>query len=672
MQKKFQYSALTSAVLLCLNAAYAQDAEVEQLDTIEVVGSVAKIGRTDFFTPRSVSVITREQLQEQGATQLDQALRYQSGIDAQIYGSDLDDSDWLKVRGFDARMTVDGTAIYKGGYSGWNPDLYGFEAVEVVKGADSLTYGVAPAGGVINLISKRPTLEPQGEVNLKVGSRDERGISGDVSDSLSDTVRYRVVANYNRKQGETNGTWRERYYFAPSLTWDISDRTSLTVMGSVQKDVGVPTTSFYPFEGTVDTSKGKIDRRTNLGDPTTDSMNRKEYSLGYEFKHDFGNDLVFTQNYRYNRDDRYQFGGYYSFVSAFPVIGRGALLVDVTAESHTLDNRLSKTWQGESWENTALVGMDYQYAKAKGEYGYSFSAGSLDAFAPVYSGIAKFTAPSYYSKQHQLGLYAQDRLRLGNWIFSAGVRHDRARGDSDTAPFGVRGINSYRDNHTSYSGSVMYASSIGLAPYYSYSESFEPVPGSNAQGISYKPIEGKQHEVGIKYAPDFMQGEFSVAYFHLQQKNSLIQTSTLATQAGKDTSKGFEFTANAKLLDNLTGVATYTYTDADTTLNSGEVIRKPLTPRHSATVRLAYQWDKLTLGAGVRYVGTTVDQAGNPGQKVAAATLVDLMAKYQFNKNWVVQANVSNLANKRYVSGCYYSCYYGEGRKIDATLSYRW
>ena len=251
-------------------------------------------------------MITREQLQEQGATQLDQALRYQSGIDAQIYGSDLDDSDWLKVRAFDARMTVDGTAIYKGGYSGWNPDLYGFEAIEVVKGADSLTYGVAPAGGVINLISKRPTLEPQGEVNLKVGSRDERGISGDVSDSLSDTVRYRVVANYNRKQGETNGTWRERYYFAPSLTWDISDRTSLTVMGSVQKDVGVPTTSFYPFEGTVDTSKGKIDRRTNLGNPDIDTMNRKQYSIGYELKHDFGNNLVFTQNYKYNRDDRNQ------------------------------------------------------------------------------------------------------------------------------------------------------------------------------------------------------------------------------------------------------------------------------------------------------------------------------------------------------------------------------
>ncbi|MFZ7109526.1 TonB-dependent siderophore receptor [Avibacterium avium] len=662
----FKLSLLSTALLLA-----SQNLWAEELEAIDVVGSVAKSGRVEFLSPKSTDVIDQTTLQDIGATQLDQAVRYESGALSQIYGADLDDSDWLKLRGFDATLRLDGTAIYKGGYSGWNPDLYGFEAVEVVKGADSLLYGSSSTGGVINLISKRPKNQDMGEINVYGGNRSQRGVSFDVNKAINENLFTRFVGDYEYKKGETFGTWRERYYFAPSLTWLISDKTTLTLLTSVQKDVGVPTTSFYPLLGTLDTSKGRISRRTNLGDPTTDYMDRRAYSIGYELTHDFGDNLSFSQNYRYSEEQRNQFVAYYGYIDgAFPNIKQSRLLVDVDTHNHTLDNRVTKKWQWDNIENTLTVGIDYQRSSANGYYGYTYGGGNtINALSPIYTGVAKPSVPVYQVKQYQLGAYLQDQLKINNWLLNGSIRHDKARGNSDT--FDTK--ESYRVNNTSYSAGLMYVAENGISPYYSYSQSFQPLAGNDGTGTSYKPIKGTQHEVGIKYLPTFIDGVFSAAYFHLKEENGLVQTNGITTQVAKNISKGIELSADMKLTDNISTALTYTYTKANETERyTGNVIRKPIIPRHTATARVIYQWDKLTLGTGVRYIGTSTDEAGNKGYKVPAVTLIDLMAKYQFNDNWVLRANITNLTDKRYVSGCYYSCYYGEGRKVEATLSYKW
>ncbi len=671
MKKSFIYTGIASAVLLALSSAYAEDKK-EALEAIEVVGSVVKSGKVEYLSPKSVNTIDSQQIADMGVSQLDAALRYESGTLSQTYGADLDDSDWLKIRGFDATVTLDGSSFYKGGYSGWNPDLYGFETIEIIKGADSLTYGSAKTGGLLNLVSKRPTQTPQGEFKAKIGNRSERGLSLDISDSAADNLRYRLVGNYNKKHGETNGTWLERYYFAPSLTWDISDRSSLTLLASIQKDVGVPTTSFYPLIGTLDTSAGTISRRTNLGDPTTDYLDRKAYSVGYEFKHNFGSDLIYTQTYRFNADDRKQLSGYYSYILAFPTIQQGSLFVDVLTRNHTLDNRLAKTWRFDGGENTLLGGIEYKHNSASGKYGYG-SGNTLNALAPIYTGIREPSVNPYEVKQRQLGFYLQDQLSIANWRFSAGLRHDRAHGDSDT--FGIK--ESYRNHETTYSGGMMYVAENGLSPYFSYSESFEPVAGNDGQGKRYEPLKGKQYEAGIKYLPSFIDGKFSVAYFHLKEENGFVQTGAITTQAGKQRSRGVEVNADFNLTDNIAAALAYTYIQANQDKTDGTEVRKPLIPRHTASARATYAFkdnmlEGLLLGAGFRYIGTSTDEIGNPGYKLPAVTLWDFMLKYPLAKHWELQANISNLTNKKYLSGCYYSCYYGEGRKISAEISYKW
>ncbi len=663
--QRFKLSLLSATLCLVLQPVFAE--ESQELEGIDVVGSVAKAGKVEFLSPKSVDILDQERLQNIGATQLDNAVRYESGALSQIYGDDLDDSDWLKLRGFDATLRLDGTAIYKGGYSGWNPDLYGFEAVEIVKGADSLLYGSSTTGGVINLISKRPKNKDMGEVKIYGGNHSQRGMSIDVNKTLNSNIFARFVGDYEYKKGETVGTWRERYYFAPSLNWLISGKTNLILLASVQKDVGVPTTSFYPLLGTLDISKGKISRHTNLGDPTTDDMDRRSYSIGYELTHDFGNNLTFSQNYRYSEEQREQLSAYYLSITTFPLIQQGSLFIDVSTHNHTLDNRLTKKWQWGNIENTLTAGIDYQRSSAEGIYGYG-SGNIINSLSPTYHGVTVPIVPVYQVKQYQLGAYLQDQLKINNWLLSGNIRYDRAKGYSNT--FNLQ--ESYRVNNTSYSAGIMYTAENGLAPYYSYSQSFQPIAGNDGNGVSYKPLKGTQHEVGVKYLPTFIDGVFSVSYFNLQEQNGLVQTGGITTQVAKNTSKGIELNADVKFTENLSAALTYTYTKAtEIGQYTGILIRKPLIPRHSATTRVMYQWDRLTLGTGVRYIGSSTDEAGNNGAKVPAVTLVDLMAKYQFTNNWVLQANISNLTDKRYVSGCYYNCYYGAGRNINASISYQ-
>ncbi|UQZ25746.1 TonB-dependent receptor plug domain-containing protein [Actinobacillus pleuropneumoniae] len=109
-KKRFFYSTVASAVALAISPAIAQETAV--LDEVSVVGSVSKAGKVEYMTPKSVNVINDAQIADENAQKVDQALRYEAGIVTEPYGGD-NDTDWFKIRGFDASMTLDGTALGK-------------------------------------------------------------------------------------------------------------------------------------------------------------------------------------------------------------------------------------------------------------------------------------------------------------------------------------------------------------------------------------------------------------------------------------------------------------------------------------------------------------------------------------------------------------------------------
>ncbi|MDR5857901.1 TonB-dependent siderophore receptor [Halomonas eurihalina] len=664
---------LSGALLGLPMSALAQDDGVES-DTVVVTATALKVAVPLAETPRSVSSVQREELDERNVQSLDESFRYRAGVLSGHYGAD-NNTNWFKVRGFDQATYMNGLRLFDPGYYEWTPEPYGLESVDVFKGPASILYGEAPSGGLINAVSKRPTAEPRGEINIQAGNRQHRQLAFDTSGPVTESgdVRYRMVGLYKERDGDLDGTDNERYYFAPSLEWDISDDTELTLLASIQKDDGVPENPFKLAYGTIqDTPFGKVDPETNYGAPDYDKDERTQVSLGYELSHRLDDTWKFEQNFRYSHLDLDLRSTYMDFATGDGRTAyRGHLQRDGEIDNLTVDNRMIGKWYTERTENTLLLGVDYQELSLDGKEFDDFTYDTVDIFDPDTS-ITPVDRSQLFGRQidkQQLGIYVQDQLRIDDrWVLLGSVRHDSADVENTNQSLDVTVDET--QSHTSYSGGVMYLADNGISPYLSYTESFSPQAETNVDGAIFEEIEGKQWEAGIKYAPLFWDGYVSAAVFDIEESNSFETTPAgYQAQAGERSATGLEIESVGYLTDQLQLTASYTYTDA----RDAEDNRAALIPRHQASAWLDYGFQQgalrgLKLGGGVRYVGESVDG----DITVPDYTLVDAMASYDFADHWRAQVNVNNLIDKEYVASCDFWCYYGESRSVIGSLSYRW
>ncbi|WAM47752.1 TonB-dependent siderophore receptor [Vreelandella venusta] len=659
-------------------AVLAQEERIAN-DPVVVTATALKVETPLVETPRPVSSVDREELETRNVQQLDETFRYRAGVLSGHFGSD-NNTDWFKVRGFDQSTYQDGLRIYREGFYQWLPEPFGLERVDVFKGPSSILYGEAPPGGLINAVSKRPTETPQGEVNIQFGNRDHRQVGIDTSGPVgeSDNVRYRLIGLYKERDGDLNATNNERYYFAPSLAVDVSDDTTVTFLASVQKDDGVPVNSFKLPYGTVqDTPFGRVDPQTNLSEPGYDKDNRTQWALGYELRHQLNDTWRFEQDLRYSELDLELRSTYAFFMADERQAARGHVYRDGTIDSLTVDNRMVGTWYTDRTENTLLLGADYQNLGVSGQEADPFPFGDpIDIFNPTYGNFTPVGADDLLTREidkEQTGLYAQNQLRIDDrWVLLGGVRYDQADTENTNVTAGTTQRSD--DDQVSWSGGAMYLGENGVNPYISYTESFDPLGRVDSDGDLYEPREGRQWEAGVKVAPFGWDGYVTAAVFDLQESNTLINSpSGFQVQEGERTSQGFELEGVGYLTDDLKVTAAYTYTDSR--LEDDQ--RAPLIPRHQASTWLDYAFTGgalkgVTLGGGVRYVGSTIDTSVADNTAVGSYTLVDAMVGYEFADGWQAQLNVNNLTDKEYVASCEYWCYYGESRSVIGSVKYQW
>ncbi|BCB08862.1 ligand-gated channel [Vreelandella venusta] len=659
-------------------AVLAQEERIAN-DPVVVTATALKVETPLVETPRPVSSVDREELETRNVQQLDETFRYRAGVLSGHFGSD-NNTDWFKVRGFDQSTYQDGLRIYREGFYQWLPEPFGLERVDVFKGPSSILYGEAPPGGLINAVSKRPTETPQGEVNIQFGNRDHRQVGIDTSGPVgeSDNVRYRLVGLYKERDGDLNATNNERYYFAPSLAVDLSDDTTVTFLASVQKDDGVPVNSFKLPYGTVqDTPFGRVDPQTNLSEPGYDKDNRTQWALGYELRHQLNDTWRFEQDLRYSELDLELRSTYAFFMADERQAARGHVYRDGTIDSLTVDNRMVGTWYTDRTENTLLLGADYQNLGVSGQEADPFPFGDpIDIFNPTYGNFTPVGEDDLLTREidkEQTGLYAQNQLRIDDrWVLLGGVRYDQADTENTNVTAGTTQRSD--DDQVSWSGGAMYLGENGVNPYISYTESFDPLGRVDSDGDLYEPREGRQWEAGVKVAPFGWDGYVTAAVFDLQESNTLINSpSGFQVQEGERTSQGFELEGVGYLTDDLKVTAAYTYTDSR--LEDDQ--RAPLIPRHQASTWLDYAFTGgalkgVTLGGGVRYVGSTIDTSVADNTAVGSYTLVDAMVGYEFADGWQAQLNVNNLTDKEYVASCEYWCYYGESRSVIGSVKYQW
>lgn len=637
-------------------------------------------------TPQTINVVPASQLADTGATSIPQALAYTPGV-SQTYGYTARTGDQVQLRGHEIYTTMrDGMRYTVNTYDG-QQEPYGLERIEVIKGAASVLYGNLRPGGMINTISKRPTPEPFSEVNVELGSHARRQVSADSSGSLGANWSWRLTGLYRDSDTFIDHVPDDRRFLSGALQWKPGDRTTLTFLGEFQQDHTEAFGGTLPAAGTILPSiHGKIARNRFIGEPGYDHYRLNRWSAGWLLDHAFSDNLHLRQAARYYQADQDMRTTFYDRMlpdqRTYTRMGHER---DEQAWGVTADTALQIDWSQPGMTHTTLLGVDHTRQRLTSRR-YARTIGDLDLFDPVYgAGTIGPRQRSYAwgDRTEQTGLYAQDQMKFGErWVLVVGGRHDWVT-QTSYDPF-TGEVTADHEKSDAFTGRVglVYLAANGLAPYVSFSQCFEPLTGSDRSRNRFKPTRGEQYELGLRYQPEGRDILISAAVYQLTQKNNTVSDpvdSDFSIQTGKDRSRGFEFEARAGLGDDTDVIAAYSYTDAKT-LDGGPLApqlagkRTGGIPRTMASVwvdhRLTAQGlPGLKLGAGIRYVGSTI--ANWADFTVPSYTVVDAMARYDFEQDWSLTLNVNNLLDKEYAT-CTGDCFWGEPRRVALTASRRW
>lgn len=641
-------------------------------------------------TPQSVSVISRDQIDLLNFVDVQQAVRYTAGVAGENYGPDLR-FDFLRVRGFIPIQYIDGLqAPVSDTIDNVGLDLYGFEAVDILKGSASTLYGSTPPGGIYNLTSRRPSARFGGEFQVKYGTDDFKQAAGTLTGPLTDGVSARLTGLYRDRDGQTDHVNARRAYVAPAITVEIGPDTKITALGYYQWDrVEGDTNGFLPALGVLfDNPVGKVRRGINLGEPEYNFYRREQWGAGYELTHRFSSSLRFTQNLRWTDYSEYQQIIYGSALAADNrTVSRSNFPFADDTQQFTVDNRFDASFATGAVEHRVLFGFDYRNYREQSAFAFA-AASDIDLFNPVYSNtpIAVPTlGPFTDVRLKQYGLYAQDQMKFGNFILTLSGRHDW----TEVTNYAVTPSDDTKQSKFTWRAGATYVTDAGIAPYISYSTSFLTNVGSTFAGERFLPSEGKQWEAGIKYDArdlgDDVKLFATAAVFRIQQDNPLLTDPNnvfFDIQTGRIVSKGVELEAVARFYQKLSINASYSYTDAKITRSefAPEVgARLEATPRHKASLFVDYTQDTGALagfggGAGVRHLssspGVVPSSIGGELYTSPAVTLFDATLHYDI-PGWRFAINGSNIFDKRYAGRCNgpMGCFFGQARQIIATIT---
>ncbi|MFT0531582.1 TonB-dependent siderophore receptor [Castellaniella hirudinis] len=677
-------------------------------------------------TPASVAVVTQQQIEAQATRTIGEALRYVPGVAVEFDGVDSR-FDTIAFRGFNAGSVawLDGVKLEGGMGAGNNwtlpqVDPYTLERIEVLKGPASVVYGQVVPGGMVNMVSKRPTPEHIRNVELTLGLPEQKRAGLDLGGPLgeSDVAAWRLVALASDTDSHMDYVKRKRTLVAPSLTLPLGDKGEITLMASLQRDRGGSDYAWLPAYGTLyDNPNGEIPLSRFAGEPNFDRFDRDQDILGWSAEYELTSHWTLRQNLRAQRikttmesvtsdmyweDDPAEGGWDWRTIQRYANRGVG--------KAHALGVDTQSEWRltlGET-RHTLLAGIDYYRSsfdatRETAEVGPAGSGGAFDLYNPVYgAAIGDFSPLSTLSSQsRQTGFYLQDQLQWRNWRLVAGIRHDRAviDGSSEYGGSGLIEDIGQRDSATTGRLGALYRFDSGWAPYISYSTSFEPVGGATAEGTPFEPMRGKQTEIGIKYQPEGARWMASLAAFELRQTNRLTDDPVHGfpdqVQSGELRSRGFEFSIAGRLTPNWSVIGGYSFLDTKVTQSEiPDELNKPAlyVPRHQASLWVDYtvtgQANPLAgtvFGLGVRYVGSSyggdieVPGGGYASIHIPSHTVADLRIATQLRtlgsawRDSEVALNVTNIADTRYVNGCgsLWTCGWGLGRQVSLTFTGR-
>ncbi|MBL4764226.1 MAG: TonB-dependent siderophore receptor [Colwellia sp.] len=700
MKRKHTF-ALSSLVLAMGFQTYAQEVRSEanvesndeQIEKILIVGvrsdriSKGATGLTMEIneTPQSISVITAAQIKNFAATSINDVLKMATGIT--VEQGETNRTRYTS-RGFDIKSTqVDGVGLPNNwGLVTGAMESYGYEEIEVIRGANGQLTGVGNAAGTINYVRKRPSNENEGEVGITLGSYDFKRLQADYSFLLTDSGSWaaRVVAVVEDSESYLDGLADDRTYFSAVVDGQLTDNSTLT-FGASYQDANTDGNMWGGLPlSYADGTQAEFDVSAS---PTQDwaMWDTVNSTFFVEYSYLFDNDWEIKTTY--NRQDSDDQGKLLYLYDAYG-----------TFDSETNLGLISwpGRWDGDFSADLFDLTVKGQYSLFDQEHELMFGASiskSQDrtftnpfdfANTPAYGLAPVFPYPLDVIPEPVWGdrtTYADIDVKLTRFFGSTKLNLTDSLfviAGFNAIEYSRKGFNSGGDVDNEESEispylAATYAISDDINAYVSYSDIYQPQEQYDYDGHYLDPSKGVNVEIGLKtqWFDDNLLATFSL--FKGEQKS-------IAKYAGKNAmgfnyyegtnieSKGFELEVAGQITENLNAIFAYTLLDIEDELgeNTNEWVAKDVI-NFSLDYTLS-QLPELAFGFAGKWQSKTENSAASVKQ--GSYTVVDAFARWSVSDALSLQVNIDNISDEKYITSLKSVGFYGAPVNASVNLTY--
>lgn len=640
--------------------------------------------------PQSVSVVTRQMMDDRNITDLAQAMKQTTGMTVVRYDGAGIFND-IKSRGYSIEATqLDGVAMTQTTSFATSMDAAIYDRIEVLRGPTGLYQSGGEPGGTINLVRKRAQDQWHFGGLAGIGSWDAYRGEADVSGPLveSGKLRVRLVGVVDDRQSSQDVVETNKKVGYGTIEADLTEATTLSVGAARQE---IDSVINQGLTGYADGRLLDVPRSTFFGaDWNNQDTNTDEQFIELQHRLDNGGAAQISGRHV----DRWMlYEGVRANSAVDPVSGNvnyESIINEDKQEEWTMDAHVSSPVRLAGLTHNVLVGADYRTLQKDLAYGYG-ATGSFNAFSPTHT--FNIASIPYQYRNHtdteQYGAYGQARIKAGvDWLtLVAGGRMSWWNTEVSNAMTGaVTARYSSRGEFTPYGG-VVFDATDEVSVYASYTEIFKPQNAMDSSGNLIEPRVGGAYELGVKGA--FLDDRLNthLAVYQMTDENRAVAIpNCLGTNcneaAGKVRSRGIEAQVTGSPLPHWDVSTGYAYVLTDTvkgTASTEGTTFSPETPKHTANLWAKYtipngDFEGLSLGGGARTVSSFYSQSNGIRWVQDGYTVFDAMAGYVIDKNFDLVLNVNNVFDKKYYekmsSGRQF--YYGESRNAMLTLRAKW
>lgn len=635
--------------------------------------------------PQSVSVVTKDVLEDTGSTRLQDALDYAGGIGrANNFGGQ--GLTTFTVRGFTTgEFYRNGFPINRGYPNA--PDANTIERLEVLRGPSTSLYGRGDPGGTFNVVSKQPLSERKITVGSQLDDQGMHRATLDASGPLDEEGKLAYRLNILGEGGDSfrDDVETERYDVAPVLSWQLSDTTKIVFEGDFMRND-------HPLDRgltRLPNQRGTASRDTNIWEKGSDNLLHNDNNMGQiRFEH-----LL---------DDNWTLAGGMQVLDG-SLKGNAVEANGLQADGQTLGrnfNYRKLEWTDKDYQlnltghfdtggfaHTLLTGVeyeDYDYKSIIRRSAAGTGAYPVNIFNPTLGQMRPaLTRTTTHDKENlkTWAAFVQDQVTLTDRLSAlAGVRFERFEHKYDNYLPNTVGWDA-ADNAVTPRFGLIYALTETLSVYATTARSFKPNTGASRDGAGFDPEKGKSYELGLKW--ESLDGQLSVdsAIYHIAKENVLTRDPidpNYSVAAGQVRSRGLDINVAGNLTPEWRVIGGYAYVDAEVTKDNSLASGTRLAniPRNSFSLLSTYEFQDglvkgLGLGIGVKYVDDRAGQTATQTYNMDQYSVVDLLSFYKVNEHVRLNLDLKNVFDKGYDEGAFNTYVYpGAPRTLQAGIAY--